>query len=115
MNLCKTRHCTRNAVPEGFGYCNVCFTRIMEVRKVRALEKIAEELAMINISGTNLTQTNRQQFTQTVIKKKDLKKEDSDFIPNIDIKDVQTSGVKVETKKDRKNISKIRERLKNII
>ncbi len=115
MNLCKTKHCSRNAVPEGFGYCNVCFTRIMEVRKIKALERIANALEKNDFSSpTNLTSG---EFTPTIIKKNKIKSEETpdDFIPNIDISNVKTSGVKIETKKDKKNIQKIKERLSKIL
>ena len=112
--ICKTKDCKRNSVPEGFGYCNVCFTRIMEIRKIKALERIAKNLEKLNINS-GPTKIIHERIVQESNKPKNTVEECDDFIPSIDISKISSGGMKVETKTDdSKNIKNSKEKLSNI-
>ena len=113
--LCRTKSCTRNSVPEGFGYCNVCFSRIMEIRKTKALEKIANQLELLNNSNSNFIYTEKQ--TNKKIENKKINKiqnNDNDFIPILDISNIKSTNITVETKTEKGNLKKIKDKLQTI-
>ncbi len=120
MKQCKTYRCTRNSVPDAFGYCSLCFSKIMEVRKVKALESIAESLKLNN-SLDNIQQQKEPIIKNKIIKKNKVKSSqikstivETDFIPEINISSIKSTNVKVETETNNKNLKEISSKLKNI-
>lgn len=113
---CKTKRCTRNSIPDAFGYCNACFTRIMEIRKVKALESIAESLKNINLDNISTTEFfDKPNFVKNKIKpKKKRIIEDNDFIPTMDISNIKSTNIKIETKTNNKDLQEISQKLQNI-
>jgi hypothetical protein len=114
MHHCKTKNCTRNSVPEGFGYCSVCFSKIMEVRKVKALEKIANQLEFLNNKKLNMFEPNINE--NKFIKKSKINRsyETNDFIPNLDISNIKSTNITIETKTENQNLEEIKNKLEKI-
>lgn len=118
-NQCKTQRCTRNSIPESFGFCNICFAKIIEIRKVKALESIAKSLKQLNfpeIIHTKETRTINQPNDSLPLKKKKKKAiiHNDDFIPSMDISKIQPTNIKIETKTSSKNLSEINKKLQNL-
>ncbi len=115
-NQCKTQQCTRNAIPESFGFCNICFAKIIEIRKVKALESIAESLELLNLPKDILNQkpnlVNKDMDPPLPRKKRIVS--DEDFIPSMDISKIKSTNIKVKTKTNKKDLKKISDKLKHL-
>jgi len=124
-NQCKTKNCTRNKVPDSFGFCNICFSKIIEIRKVKALEAIATTLQKFDLQNfitvNSNVKTKPVKYDETIKKiNKPIKKinklieQEADFIPTMDISRIKQTNIQIQTKTDKKDLNQISQKLKNI-
>ncbi len=113
-NQCKTQRCTRNSIPESFGFCNICFAKIIEIRKVKALESIAKSLKLLNLPEVILKQNVTNEHIEPSLPRKKRTTHNEDFIPSMDISKIKPTNIKVQTKTDKKDLKEISNKLKHL-
>ncbi len=118
-NQCKTQRCTRNSIPESFGFCNICFAKIIEVRKVKALESIAKSLKLLNLPDIILKQESNSKIDHHHVDPLPLQQKKKttcgdDFIPSMDISKIKSTNIKVQTKTNKKDLKEISNKLKHL-